>query len=60
MFGKEIESCSNNMISHEMYYMPFQYYTKDVIILCIKQYLERLFHMMIDMSDWIGECAAEK
>ncbi|XP_018363273.1 PREDICTED: dynein-1-beta heavy chain, flagellar inner arm I1 complex-like [Trachymyrmex cornetzi] len=59
MFDKEIENCNDNMISCESYYTPFQCYSKDVIMLCIKQYLERLFHIMIDMSDWIGDCAAE-
>ncbi|XP_018308876.1 dynein-1-beta heavy chain, flagellar inner arm I1 complex [Mycetomoellerius zeteki] len=59
MFDKEIENCSDNMILCESYYTPFQCYSKDVIMLCIKQYLERLFHIMIDMSDWIGDCAAE-
>lgn len=60
IFGKEIESCSNNMILRESHYMPFQCFSEDAIVLCIKQYLERLYHMMIDMSDWMGECAAEK
>ncbi|XP_011874784.1 PREDICTED: dynein-1-beta heavy chain, flagellar inner arm I1 complex isoform X2 [Vollenhovia emeryi] len=59
VFGKEIESCSNIMTFHETYYTPFQCYSEDVIILCIKQYLERLFHMMMDMSDWMGDCSAE-
>jgi len=48
------------MILHKLYYTPLQSYSEDIIMLCIKQYLERLFHMMIDMSDWIGDCAAEK
>lgn len=61
IFSKEIESCNDNMIlEYETYYTPFQCYSEDVIMICIKQYLERLFHMMIDMSDWIGECVAEK
>ncbi|XP_024873902.1 dynein-1-beta heavy chain, flagellar inner arm I1 complex-like isoform X2 [Temnothorax curvispinosus] len=60
IFGKEIESCSNIMILHETYYTPFQCYSEDVRMLCIKQYLERVSHMMIDMSDWMGACAAEK
>ncbi|KAG5320215.1 RBBP5 protein, partial [Pseudoatta argentina] len=59
MFDKEIENCNYNTILCESYYTPFQCYSKDVIMLCIKQYLERLFHIMIDMSDWIGDCAAE-
>jgi len=59
MFDKEIENCNYNMILCESYYTPFQCYSKDVIMLCIKQYLERLFHIMIDSSDWIGDCAAE-
>ncbi|KYN03525.1 Dynein heavy chain 2, axonemal [Cyphomyrmex costatus] len=59
MFSKEIESCSNNMILCQSYYTPFQCYSKDVIMLCIKQYLERSFHIMMDMSDCIGDCAAE-
>ncbi|XP_012061757.1 PREDICTED: dynein-1-beta heavy chain, flagellar inner arm I1 complex-like [Atta cephalotes] len=59
MFDKEIENCNYNMILCESYYTPFQCYSKDVIMLCIKQYLERLFHIMIDTSDWIGDCAAE-
>ncbi|XP_011064281.1 PREDICTED: dynein-1-beta heavy chain, flagellar inner arm I1 complex [Acromyrmex echinatior] len=59
MFDKEIENCNYNMILCESYYTPFQCHSKDVIMLCIKQYLERLFHIMIDMSDWIGDCAAE-
>lgn len=60
IFGKEIESSSNNMNLYKSYYTPFQCYSEDVIMLCIKQYLERLFHIMIDMSDWIGDCVAEK
>ncbi|XP_077278026.1 uncharacterized protein LOC143906094 isoform X2 [Temnothorax americanus] len=60
VFGKEIESCSTIMILHETYYTPFQRYSEDVRMLCIKQYLERVSHMMIDMSAWMGACAAEK
>ncbi|KAL0112939.1 hypothetical protein PUN28_012292 [Cardiocondyla obscurior] len=60
IFNKEIESYSNVRILFETKYIPFQCYTKDAIKMCIKQYLERLFHMMMNMSDWIGDCAAKE
>ncbi|XP_014474609.1 PREDICTED: dynein heavy chain 2, axonemal [Dinoponera quadriceps] len=60
IFGKEIESCSNSMTLREVYHPLFQHHAKDANLLCIARYLERLFHMMIDASDWIGDCAAQK
>ncbi|XP_036148975.1 dynein-1-beta heavy chain, flagellar inner arm I1 complex isoform X2 [Monomorium pharaonis] len=59
IFSKEIESCSDSMIL-QTYYTPFPYYSENVIMHCIRHYLEWLFHMMMNISDWIGNCEAEK
>lgn len=59
IFGKEIESCSNNMTLRDVYHPLLQHHSENATILCISKYLERLFYMMIDASDWIGECAAQ-
>ncbi|XP_029169334.1 dynein heavy chain 2, axonemal isoform X2 [Nylanderia fulva] len=60
IFSKEIESCSNSMTLREVYHPLLQQHSENAIMLCLSKYLERLFDMMIDASDWIGECAAEK
>lgn len=60
IFGRQIESCNNSMIMHETYHPLFQHHSEDSTMLCIARYLECLFHMMIDASDWIGDCTVEK
>ncbi|XP_025267061.1 dynein heavy chain 2, axonemal-like [Camponotus floridanus] len=60
IFGKEIESCNNSITLGDVYHPLLQHHSENTITLCISKYLERLFHMMIDASDWIGECAAQK
>ncbi|XP_032673642.1 dynein heavy chain 2, axonemal isoform X2 [Odontomachus brunneus] len=60
IFGEEIKHCNSSITLHKAYHPLFQYHMKDANLLCITRYLERLFHMMIDASDWIGDCIAEK
>ncbi|KAL6420158.1 hypothetical protein ACFW04_014096 [Cataglyphis niger] len=60
IFGKEIESCSNSITQRDVYHPLLQHHSENTITMCISKYLERLFHMMIDASDWIGECTAQK
>lgn len=48
------------MTLRDVYHPLLQHHSENAITLCLSKYLERLFHMMIDASDWIGECAAEK
>ncbi|EFN84524.1 Dynein heavy chain 2, axonemal [Harpegnathos saltator] len=60
IFGEEIKSCNNSITLHEACHPLFQCHMKDANLLCVTRYLEQLFLMMIDASDWIGDCAAEK
>lgn len=48
------------MTLHEIYHPLFQHHIKDANLLCITRYLEQSFRIMIDASDWIGDCEAEK
>ncbi|XP_043261847.1 dynein-1-beta heavy chain, flagellar inner arm I1 complex-like isoform X2 [Colletes gigas] len=54
IFNNEIEYCYTNAID-----MPKET-DVDTNILCISRYLKTQYNVMINATDWMGECAAEQ
>jgi hypothetical protein len=58
MFSAEIKECSEESIKPEIYQDQVKLFQSEISIISsiYKKYLERLYKIMINASDWLGDC----